>query len=124
MKCTRTGNTLTFSFPDTDIQPIVFDANKATVSREDAALHGFEQKIRDNAAIARSASNGFNVTEEMRAAAVQQMVTHLTTSTEWNMRKSATVKENPVFRAIASKLGISYEEAMAKVQQQFLDEMK
>ena len=124
MKCNRIGNTLTFSFPNTDIQPIVFDANKATVSHVDAAMHGFEQKIRDAAAIAKSAANGYTITEQMRATEVRDMVTHLTTSTEWNMRKSATPKENPVFRAIADKLGISYEAAMAKVQQQFLDEMK
>ena len=123
MKCTRTGSTLVFSFSDST-PSIYFNADDATVSRNDAMMHGFEQKIRDNAAIAKSADNGYNITESMRAAAIQQMVTHLTTSTDWNMRKSATVKENPVFRAIASKLGISYEEAMAKVQQQFLDEMK
>ena len=123
MKCTRTGSTLVFSFSDST-PSIYFNAENATVSRNDAMMHGFEQKIRDNAAIAKSADNGYNITESMRAAAIQQMVTHLTTSTEWNMRKSATVKENPVFRAIASKLGITYEEAMAKVQQQFLDEMK
>ena len=122
MKCTRTGNTLVFSFSDST-PSIYFNADDATVSRNDAMMHGFEQKIRDNAAIANSADNGYNITESMRAAAIQQMVTHLTTSTEWNMRKSATVKENPVFRAIANKLGITYEEAMAKVQQQFLDEM-
>ena len=123
MKCTRTGNTLTFTFSDST-PSIYFNADNATVSRNDAMMHGFEQKIRDNAAIAKSADNGYTITEAMRAAAIQQMVTHLTTSTEWNMRKAATVKENPVFRAIASKLGITYEEAMAKVQQQFLDEMK
>lgn len=123
MKCTRTGSTLTFTFSDST-PSIYFYADDATVSRNDAMMHGFEQKIRDNAAIAKSADNGYTITEAMRAAAIQQMVTHLTTSTEWNMRKSATVKENPVFRAIASKLGITYEEAMAKVQQQFLDEMK
>ena len=123
MKCTRTGSILTFTFSDSS-PTIHFNAEDATVSRIDAIMHGFEQKLRDTAAIAKSADNGYNVTEAMRAAAVQRMVTHLTTSTEWNMRKSAAVKENPVFRAIASKLGISYEEAMAKVQQQFLDEMK
>ena len=123
MKCTRTGSTLTFTFSDST-PSIYFNADDATVSRNDAMMHGFEQKIRDKAAIAKSADNGYNITESMRAAAIQQMVTHLTTSTDWNMWKSATVKENPVFRAIASKLGISYEEAMAKVQQQFLDEMK
>ena len=122
MKCTRTGSTLTFTFSDST-PSIYFNADDATVSRNDAMMHGFEQKIRDNAAIAKSADNGYNITESMRAAAIQQMVTHLTTSTDWNMRKSATVKENPVFRAIANKLGITYEEAMAKVQQQFLDEM-
>ena len=106
MKCTRTGSTLTFTFSDST-PSIYFNADDATVSRNDAMMHGFEQKIRDNAAIAKSADNGYNITESMRAAAIQQMVTHLTTSTDWNMRKSATVKENPVFRAIASKLGIS-----------------
>lgn len=123
MKCNRIGNTLTFTFPNTDIQPIVFDANKATVSHVDAAMHGFEQKIRDAAAIAKSADNGYTITEAMRAREIQAMVNHLTTSKEWNMRKAATVKESPVIRAIADKLGISYEAAQTKVQEQFLSDL-
>ena len=122
MKCTRTGSTLTFTFSDST-PSIYFNAENATVSRNDAMMHGFEQKIRDNAAIAKSADNGYNITESMRAAAIQQMVTHLTTSTEWNMRKSAAVKESPVIRAIADKLGISYEAAQTKVQEQFLSDL-
>ena len=122
MKCTRTGSTLTFTFSDST-PTIYFNAENATVSRNDAMMHGFEQKIRDNAAIAKSADNGYSITESMRAAAIQQMVTHLTTSTEWNMRKSAAVKESPVIRAIADKLGISYEAAQTKVQEQFLSDL-
>lgn len=123
MKTNVIGSIITFTFDGLD--SVVFDATAAAAHAERAMMHGFEQKIRDNAAISRKQKDGtvITVTEAMRRDAVLEMATHLTTSADWNMRASATVKQNPVFAAIASKLGITYDEAMAKVQAEYLAEL-
>jgi hypothetical protein len=125
MKCNREGGKLVFTFED-GIAAIVFDSAAATVSHDDAAMHGYEQKIRDNAAIARKQKDGtvITVTEAMRAAAIQEMVTHLTTSTDWNMRKSAVAKIDPNIQAIADKRGTTYAEAMAWFNAKLMAELE
>lgn len=119
MKCNREGGKLVFTFDG--LESIVFDSTAATVSHEDAAMHGYEQKIRDNAAISRKQKDGtvIDVTEAMRRDAVQEMVTHLTTSTDWNMAKragvsAATAKSlEAAIKMIAELKGITYDEAKA-----------
>ena len=84
-------------------------------------MHGYEQKIRDNAAISRKQKDGtvIDVTEAMRRDAVQEMVTHLTTSTDWNMAKRAGVSAataaslKAAIETIADLMGVSFEEAKA-----------
>ena len=119
MKCNREGGKLVFTFDG--LESIVFDSTAATVSHEDAAMHGYEQKIRDNAAISRKQKDGtvIDVTEAMRRDAVQEMVTHLTTSTDWNMAKRAGVSAataaslKAAIETIADLMGVSFEEAKA-----------
>ena len=123
MKTIVNGSTITFTFDGAE--PVTFDATAAAAHTERAMMHGFEQKIRDNAAISRKQKDGtvITVTESMRRDAVLEMVNHLTTSAGWNIRSAAVPKQNPVFAAIASKLGITYEEAMAKVQADYLADL-
>lgn len=123
MKCSREGTKLIFTFDGAE--SIMFDATMATVNRVDAEMHGYEQRIRDNAAIARKQKDGtvITVTEQMRRDAVQEMVTHLTTSTEWNMRKTAAVKENPAIQAIAVKRGTTYAEAVVWFNEKLMAEL-
>ena len=124
MKCKPEGKTLVFTFEGLD--PIVFDSRKATVSMEDAMMHGFEQKIRDNAAISRKQKDGtvIDVTEAMRRDAVQEMIAHLTTSTAWNMVKAQrAAPQNPTILAIANKRGCTYAEAEAWIAEKMLAEM-
>jgi hypothetical protein len=124
MKTIVTGKTITFTFDGEE--SVVFDADAATAHSERAMMHGFEQKIRDNAAISRKQKNGtvITVTEAMRRAAVLEMANHLTTSGDWNMRTSAMPKQNATIAAIAAKLGVSYTEAEAEVQRRMLAEME
>ena len=124
MKCKPEGKKLVFTFDG--LASIVFDAEQATVNRQDAEMHGFEQKIRDNAAISRKQKDGtvIDVTEAMRRDAVQEMVTHLTTSTAWNMVKvQRAAPQNPTILAIANKRGCTYAEAEAWIAEKMLAEM-
>jgi len=93
-----------------------------------AMLHGFAARIGDNAAIAKSAENGFTVTEAMRRAEVEKMVTFYADAgnTDWNMRVAASPKAtyNPAIAAIAAKLGKSYEEAMVWYNAKLMAELE
>jgi hypothetical protein len=127
MKCKANleAGTLEFTF-EGGLEPVRFDSGKvAECLRERAEMHGFEQRIRDNAAIAKSEKNNYTVTEQMRRDAVLEMVTHLEAGgTEWNLKAGTRAPaQNPVFLRIAAKFGISYDQAMAKVQEQMLGEV-
>ena len=124
MKAERNNLKIVLTFEGLD--SIVFDAEQATVNKEDAMMHGFEQKIRDNAAISRKQKDGtvIDVTEAMRRDAVQEMVTHLTTSTAWNMVKAQrAAPQNPTILAIANKRGCTYAEAEAWIAEKMLAEL-
>ncbi len=117
------NQTVTFTF-EGGLAPVVFHAN--TVKSETAThamMHGFSQKIGDNAAIQKSEENNFRVTEEMRRHAVEDMIEQLVTE-GWNAKRTAkAAPQNPVILAIAAKLGVTYEAAQAKVAAQFLEEL-
>lgn len=121
------GKLVTFTF-DGGLEQVTFDTAKVSeANRNYAVAFGFSHRIGDHAAISRNGPNGsiITVTEDMRRNAVLEMVTHLESGTEnWDMTKGArSPVQNPVFAAIAAKLGITYDEAMAKVQAQFLADL-
>lgn len=125
MKCNRIGKILTFTFAD-DVPTITFDTSNLTDAiNEDARMHGIEQKTRDNAAIARKdAKTGvvINVTEAMRAAAVQEMVDRLNRGV-WNEKSARIAPQNPTILAIAAKRGCTYAEAEAHIAATMLAEL-
>ena len=128
MKKSINNSRVNFTF-DGGLEPVVFDPAKASeANRNYAVAFGFSHRIGDHAAISRNGPNGtiITVTEDMRRNAVLEMVGHLESGTEaWDMAKGARGPVvNPVFAAIASKLGCTYDEAMAKVQAQFLADME
>ena len=116
-------NTVTFTFDG--LEAVVLRAADVTPANQAyAMLHGLSARTGDSAAIAKSEANAYTVTEAMRREAVLEMVAHLTSSDEWNMKvseKKAPV--NATIAAIAVKLGCTYEEAQAKVAEQFLADM-
>ena len=123
------AGTITFRFDGADGktdagQDVVFEVAKvAANNRAYAELHGFAARIGDAAALTKSAENGYRVTEAMRRAEVEALVTHYHSgSDQWNVRVATTraAPLNPVILAIAQKMGCSYEEAQAKVAAQFL----
>ena len=123
MKCERNSElTITFTFDGLD--PITFNAEKSKLGT-DAMMHGYEQKIRDNAAIARKQKDGtvITVTEQMRRDAVAEMVNHLETSDTWNLKARATKSLNPFIAKLAEKMGKSYAEAEVWYQAKLMEEI-
>lgn len=112
MKCNRNGNTLVFSFDG--LADVSFDTECNKALDNEAKLHGYEQKIRDTAAIPRKQKDGtvIVVTEAMRRENIAAEVARLQTSATWNSteRKSTL---NPAILALAEKLGKTYAEAQA-----------
>ena len=119
------GRTITWTF-DGGLEPVTFNAGSASTECQDyAILHGFAARIGDNAAITKSKENGFVVTEAARRAAIVEMVDHYASgAAQWNLKASARAPaQNATIAAIAAKLGVTYEEAQAKVAAQFLAEL-
>ena len=99
------------------LEDVVLDTTRvAAANKTYAMLHGFAARIGDNAAIQKSAENGFKVTEAMRREAVLELVNHYHgASDEWDVKRSVTraAPMNPHIMAIAQKRNCTYEEAMA-----------
>lgn len=102
------ANTITFTFDAGE--PVVFNpAVTSEANRTYAILHGFSARIGDSAAQFK--------TEAERRAAILNMVAHYSdNASEWNVAKSASkpAPQNPVILEIASRLGLTYEAALAK----------
>lgn len=113
------NQSVTFTFDG--LEPVTLAMSKVSpVNATYAMLHGFAARIGDNAAIAKSADNGFTVTEAMRRAEVEAMVKFYENveNKDWNMRAPAgskAVPMNPAVMALAEKLGKSYQEAMVYI---------
>ncbi len=113
MKKGIVGQTIVFTFEGE--ASVTFDpARVSAENRRYAELHGFMARIGDNAAISKSAENGWKVTEKMRREAVLELIDHYHgPSQEWNVKRAEAKK--PVFsahiQALAEKMGRSYSEA-------------
>ena len=108
------------------LHSVTFDATRVSVElRQRALMFGLTNKIKDTAAIKKDASNQYTITESMRRVKVVEMIDHLESGTDqWNLKSSGrAAPQNPVFLAIATKFGITYDEAMAKVQDEMLGEI-
>lgn len=113
MKKILGNNAVTFTF-DGDLPSVTLDVMTVSLeNRNHAMLHGFAARIGDNAAIAKSAENGWKVTEEMRRNEVLAMVDHYASkTTEWNIRTAAKApKQSATMLAIAAKRNCTYAEA-------------
>ena len=109
------AQSVTFTF-EGELAPVVLSMSQVSPANATyAMLHGFAARIGDNAAIQKSAENGYKVTEDMRREAVLELVDHYASgTTEWNVKaKAKSAPMNPHILAIAQKRGCTYEEAMA-----------
>lgn len=121
MKCNPVGNTLQFTFDGQE--SFTFDAAQYRHLWDQAAMHGFEQKLRDNAAIARKQKDGtiITVTEAMRREAVVEMAESLKTA--WNTRVAKVAPPNAAITALAASRGKTYAEAEAWIAEQAMADM-
>ena len=97
---------------------VVFDPTRvAGENRKRAEMAGWSQRIGDNAAIQKSAENGYKVTEAMRREAVLELVEHYySASDEWSPRAKTKDRVtaqsfNAAIQMIAELRGCSYDEA-------------
>lgn len=108
---------ITFTFDG--LEPVVFDHEKVSDKMRDAAeTHGWMARLGDNAAISRKQKDGtvIDVTEAMRRDAVLELVNHYESGTEeWNLKTAAGPRENKFIRDLATRKGITYQEAEAIV---------
>lgn len=111
------AQTVTFTF-EGDLAPIVLAMSQVHPDNANyAMLHGFAARVGDNAAIQKSAENGYVVTEAMRREAVAELVDHYTSgSKDWSPKAKAksgvTVQSfNAAIEMIAELRGCTYAEA-------------
>lgn len=85
----RFDNKLTFAF--TGVGQFVFDPDKVSAeNRARAMMHGFEQRIRDAAALSVDRDTGRSATPQAKFDAAKRIVDHLMSgATEWNLKAAA-----------------------------------
>lgn len=130
MKVIQRGRKIDFTFeglaPEESI--LTFDADRVHSGlHEQAEMHGWSARIRDNAAISRKQKDGtvITVTEAMRRGAVKEMLEHYHGgSADWNLRvKERAAPQNATILAIAAKRGCTYVEAEAYIAEKMLAEL-
>jgi hypothetical protein len=126
MKKLIDGTKIVFSFEG--CEQVIFDATKASEqNRAYAIMHGFQARIGDNAAIQKSAENGYVITESIRREAVLELVTHYEdpAQTNWNLRAAGprVTKLNAHVVKYAEAAGLTYEQAMEKIAQKAIDDL-
>ena len=86
----RFDNKLTFAFAG--VGQFVFDPDKVSAeNRARAMMHGFEQRIRDAAALSVDRDTGRSATPQEKHDAALRIAEHLMSgSTDWNLRPAAT----------------------------------
>lgn len=125
------ARTITFTFDQTSAPgtaPIVFHVDRAHADNVAyATLHGFAARIGDAAALVRDTKTGRSPSEAERFAEVLRMVEHYESGAErWTLREPGASRAktlNPTILAIAQRKGITYEEAEARIAEQFLAEL-
>lgn len=127
MKKTINAATRSITFAFDGLESVTLSADSASdANRTYAMLHGFAARIGDNAAITKSAENGFKVTETMRREAVVELVNHYASGADdWNVKAAARKPSfNPHIQAIAEKRACTYEEAMVWFNAKLMAELE
>ena len=108
-----------FTF-DGDLEPVVMHAEQMSAANYDyACLHGLAARIGDNAAIQKSAENGYVVTDAMRREAVLELVTFYedAENKEWNVKRASGPRapaKNPLWQKLADARGVDYDVVAAE----------
>ena len=100
-----------------NVGQIVLDLNKALACSERAMYHGYEQKVRDAAAIPRDTKTGASASPQEKFDAMQAVVDQLHAG-EWNVKASRVQALNraALFEAVAEVRGRTSEEVASRFQ--------
>lgn len=92
IQVTRFDNKLTFAF--TGVGQFVFDPDRVSAeNRARAMIHGFEQRVRDAAALSVDRDTGKSATAQAKFDAAKRIADHLMSgATEWNLKPAAGPK--------------------------------
>ena len=119
--------TLQFTFDQEGVAPYTFNAARvAAPLRKYAELHGFSDKLRDKAALARNAGGKVvTITDAMRRAAIVAQAEYLYNARTWNQRAAAIPKDSEfillVTAAIAKVKGLELEPTAAWIDSRCTD---
>ena len=111
MKKVIDGQVVRFTFDD-NVPAFEFDcASLSAANREYAVPFGMCHRLGDAAAIAKSAENGFRITEQMRRDAITDLAEHYASgSDQWNVKVATrAVSKNPGWMKLAELRGVPYE---------------
>ena len=117
MKKVIDGQVVRFTFDD-NVPAFEFDcASLSATNRERAVPFGMCHRLGDAAAIAKSAENGFKITEQMRRDAITDLAEHYASGSDaWNVKVATrTVSKSPAIMKLAEALGLTYEQTQAKL---------
>ena len=118
---------ITYTFADAACPAIVFDTARANDARKASAIIcGFAATLTDAAALPRVGAGGqaITITEKMRYDAVKARAEFLMNDEAgWTQRTERAPAVDPFIVAMAEKLGITTEEARAKIQATFLADL-
>jgi hypothetical protein len=108
----------TITFGVAGIGTIVLDLNKALATSEHAMYHGYEQKVRDAAAIPRDPTTGKSASPQEKFEAMERVVLDLHNGV-WNTKASQVVALNraALYEAVAEVRGVEPQ----VVEQRFRD---
>ena len=124
MKKAMSGNILTFTF-DGGLPAVICDTTKVSAEiKHYAMLDRIMSSIGDTAAIPKLQPNGtvIMVTEAMRRAKVAERAAYLESgTTAWTVRAAKASVQNPIWLAMATKRGVSYDVVAAEHAQADLD---
>lgn len=89
------------------IGTMVLDLGKALATSEQAMYHGYEQKVRDAAAIPRDVKTGKSATPQEKYDAMERVIEALHAGT-WNVKSSQVVALNraALYEAVAEVRGV------------------
>lgn len=115
---TWVGTTLTLAVKGAG--NIVFDMDKVSpVLIERAAMHGFEQRLRDRAAIGRDTKTGASASPADKFARIKSLADHYATDdATWEMRGEGGVRRKEadyIIEALAQVQGVDVETITARV---------
>lgn len=126
-KAIMSQGTIEFTFDkESGLEPVIFDpATASAQNRNYAMMHGFLQRIGDNAAISKTAENNYTVTEAMRREAVLELVEHYRSgSVEWSVKaKAKGPARNPLWVKLAEARGVDYDVIAAEKAEADLAEL-